>query len=271
MRVFPALLALSISAVLLCACQSAPEVSKCAAAPSAEMKAAQAERIKGLPDAFVKRYAAGDQQRDMQAIARMIELQGTTLKPYFNALALRHPFVGQFTVVFALTPAGDVAAAQLIGDDTADPSIDSQILPVLKKMNFGAACGSGYFDFQVPFSYEAPIDAASGLEGLRQELRGILHQYLTYPLAAVEDAVTGVAIVRLHVSRDGTVAEANLVRTSGSLVLDNEAIEVWKRLPKHSLEIPAEVEPDAREVVLELPITFQLAGPRMPNGSAGGR
>jgi len=76
----------------------------------------------------------------------------------------------------------------------------------------------------------------------------ILQRNLRYPPAARAQGIEGTAALRFVIARDGTVLASQLVRGTGSVLLDHEAMALIRRvspLPR----LPADF-PDAQAVVL---------------------
>ncbi|MDO9501827.1 energy transducer TonB, partial [Falsiroseomonas sp.] len=106
----------------------------------------------------------------------------------------------------------------------------------------GQGAGEGAGARQLPAAYTAALVR-------------ILQRNLRYPPAARAQGIEGTATVRFVIARDGTVQASQLVRGTGSVLLDHEAMALIRRvspLPR----LPADF-PDAQAVVLA-PIGFSI-------------
>ncbi len=83
----------------------------------------------------------------------------------------------------------------------------------------------------------------------------ILRRGLRYPPPARDQGIEGTAMVRFAIARDGTIIAAQLVRGSGSVLLDHEALALLRRVSP--LPRLPEAVPDASAAVL-VPIVFTL-------------
>ncbi|NKC34303.1 energy transducer TonB [Falsiroseomonas selenitidurans] len=91
--------------------------------------------------------------------------------------------------------------------------------------------------------------------GYAAALVRILQRNLRYPPSAREQGVEGTAVIRFTIARDGTVTSSQMVRGTGSALLDQEAMALLRRvspLPR----LPSDF-PEARAVVLA-PIGFSI-------------
>ncbi|MGG5889849.1 TonB family protein [Falsiroseomonas sp. HC035] len=104
-----------------------------------------------------------------------------------------------------------------------------------------------------------PAGAATGPRPLppaySAALVRILQRNLRYPPSARDQGVEGTAMLRFTIGRDGTVQAAQLLRGTGSTLLDHEALALLRRvspLPR----LPADF-PDA-QVVVTAPVGFVI-------------
>jgi protein TonB len=91
--------------------------------------------------------------------------------------------------------------------------------------------------------------------GWRNALIQKLQQAKRYPEAARERDEQGVATVRFTMDRDGHILSVNLIHGSGSEMLDQEAVAMFRRAE------PLPAFPDgsgANTLTLTVPITFSL-------------
>jgi TonB family protein len=99
-----------------------------------------------------------------------------------------------------------------------------------------------------------PVNATAAFPGGNAELLASLYNTITYPEAAVENAVEGMVVVRLHLDADGRVAERKIVRSLG-FGCDAAALEAIATLPSW---IPARKAGQNTASVVYLPLKFSL-------------
>jgi periplasmic protein TonB len=91
----------------------------------------------------------------------------------------------------------------------------------------------------------------------RKRLEARIAHFLRYPQAALASRIEGTAVVGFHLLRQGKVEEVRLLDSSGSPILDKEALATVRRAaPMPSA--PAAF-PDALDV--SVPVRFALRGP----------
>ena len=77
---------------------------------------------------------------------------------------------------------------------------------------------------------------------------------LKYPLVAEDNGVQGRVLVSFYVERDGSITEANVVK-SVDPSLDKEALRVTKSMPRW---IPGRQKGETVRVKYTVPVTFRL-------------
>lgn len=81
-----------------------------------------------------------------------------------------------------------------------------------------------------------------------------LYDNISYPPKAREIGAEGVSWIQFIVSTEGETTEARVCRTSGSLILDKEAIDATRQLEWR----PGVSWGEPTEVRITLPVNFQL-------------
>ena len=96
------------------------------------------------------------------------------------------------------------------------------------------------------------IDDAFALwiAGIQRRISGLL----SYPRLARENGIEGTAVVRFTVDSAGSVTKAEIVTSSGSKLLDAEAVRVVRR----AAPFPPPAKADAGRNDFSIPVTFTL-------------
>lgn len=87
-----------------------------------------------------------------------------------------------------------------------------------------------------------------------QELMKYLQKEMKYPKEAQDKGIQGRVIVQFVVNKDGSICEANVVKSVDPL-LDAEAVRVVNAMPKWN---PGKQRGQAVNVRFTLPLTFRL-------------
>jgi protein TonB len=109
-----------------------------------------------------------------------------------------------------------------------------------------------------PSSAPSPGQAASiarAQASWQKGLVGKLNRFKRYPDAASRRGIKGVAMVRFTVDREGQVVASEVLKSSGSPILDEEALALVKRASPFPL--PPNVIPDAF-LASDVPIWFGM-------------
>lgn len=99
------------------------------------------------------------------------------------------------------------------------------------------------------------VDNAPDFPGGHEALAQYIGENLQYPAEAEANSEQGRSIVQFVVNTDGSISQERIVRSSGSVLLDAEALRVVNSLPKW---IPAKIAGKDVRSYYTLPITFKL-------------
>lgn len=91
--------------------------------------------------------------------------------------------------------------------------------------------------------------------GGSQAMKAYLIENTKYPKKALMNNETGKVYVSFCVERDGTVSNVEVIKSSGSIALDNEAIRVVRAMPKWK---PGEKDGYAVRSPCRIPINFEI-------------
>ena len=96
---------------------------------------------------------------------------------------------------------------------------------------------------------------ASFINGDYNDFSIFIKKNLIYPPKAKKNKIEGNVIIQFTVNENGDVESINIMRSSGNIDLDNEAIRVVKLSPKWS---PAKFDNKAVKQNFVIPIIFNL-------------
>ncbi|MBR5455771.1 MAG: energy transducer TonB [Bacteroidaceae bacterium] len=99
------------------------------------------------------------------------------------------------------------------------------------------------------------VDRKPEFRGGTQALQSYLARSIRYPQISLENGSQGRTVVRFIINADGTVASPEVVRTSGDLNLDMEALRVVETMPKWK---PGRIGKKKVRVYFVIPIVFIL-------------
>jgi len=107
--------------------------------------------------------------------------------------------------------------------------------------------------------YDANADHVTDLAGYGRMLVARFVIQRRYPRPAVKERITGAVVVLLSINRRGSVTTARIASSSGSAVLDEEALAMIKRAQ------PFPPLPDRKaKHDFQLPVQFRIAAPEPP-------
>ena len=99
------------------------------------------------------------------------------------------------------------------------------------------------------------VDNAPDFPGGHKALAQYIGENLQYPAEAEANGEQGRSIVQFVVNTDGSISQERIVRSSGSVLLDAEALRIVNSLPKW---IPAKIAGKDVRSYYTLPIKFEL-------------
>ena len=82
-----------------------------------------------------------------------------------------------------------------------------------------------------------------------------LSQNIRYPLIAKENKIQGRTLVSFIVEKDGKISNVQVLRSSGDMMLDREAMRVIRTMPRWR---PGYMKGQPVRVQYQVPITFKL-------------
>jgi len=82
-----------------------------------------------------------------------------------------------------------------------------------------------------------------------------LQENIKYPSAALAEKAQGKAFVRFVVEKDGSITNTEIIKSSGNIYLDKEALRVASNMPKWK---PGMQQGKPVRVFFMLPVSFKL-------------
>ena len=82
-----------------------------------------------------------------------------------------------------------------------------------------------------------------------------LQENIKYPSAALAEKAQGKAFVRFVVEKDGSITNTEIIKSTGNIYLDKEALRVASNMPKWK---PGRESGKAVRVKFVLPVNFRL-------------
>ena len=82
-----------------------------------------------------------------------------------------------------------------------------------------------------------------------------LQENIKYPSAALAEKAQGKAFVRFVVEKDGSITNTEIIKSTGNIYLDNEALRVASNMPKWK---PGMQHGKPVRVFFMLPVSFKL-------------
>ena len=82
-----------------------------------------------------------------------------------------------------------------------------------------------------------------------------LQENIKYPSAALAEKAQGKAFVRFVVEKDGSITNAEIIKSTGNIYLDKEALRVASNMPKWK---PGMQQGKPVRVFFMLPVSFKL-------------
>ncbi len=132
----------------------------------------------------------------------------------------------------SIGPDGTVTAVQIV-QSTGDPGLDAAILEAAKKSTYEAKtddCTSmfGTYLFRASFSPASPLPSGAPPDPCNHEGRITTSAKPVYPLSLRLESPE-MAVVRVTVGADGTLADAQIIKSTGNATLDQSAVQAAKQ------------------------------------------
>lgn len=153
-----------------------------------------------------------------------------------------------------------------INSSSGHDVLDGAVLQLLNRINPLPPLPAGHdsFVFKVPLRFnmeeqdtklEAKVEVASssgGWQGWQKSVSRILARNQGYPTQLIEEGIEGTVRVQVQVGMDGTILTQHVVESSGNQLLDDEAVDLMRRI-----SFPALPE-DRENVSLTIPLSYKI-------------
>lgn len=151
--------------------------------------------------------------------------------------------------------------------------LDAEVLNILDRINPLPPLPDGrdIYVFKIPLRFQmdeaaTAMDAAvevaaptSTWKDWQRDVQRTLARNQGYPTQLIEEGIEGTVKVRVNVGADGTIMGQRVLESSGSDILDDEAIDLMRRISFPPL-------PEGRDsIALTIPLNYRLAS----NGRRG--
>ena len=148
--------------------------------------------------------------------------------------------------------------------------LDAEVLNILERINPLPPLPEGrdIYVFKVPLRFQmdetattmdARVEVAAPTatwQDWQKSVQRTLARNQGYPTQLIEEGIEGTVKVRVDVAGDGTIMGQKIMESSGSDVLDDEAIDLMRRISFPPL-------PEGREsIALTIPLNYRLASSR---------
>lgn len=99
------------------------------------------------------------------------------------------------------------------------------------------------------------VDQMPSFPGGNQALFSYLQENLKYPAVAQANGIQGRTLVTFVVEKDGSITNAQVVRSAGDPSLDREAVRIIRTMPRWR---PGKIQGQTVRVQYTVPINFKL-------------
>lgn len=148
--------------------------------------------------------------------------------------------------------------------------LDAEVLSLLGRLNPLPPLPEGKetYVFKIPLRFQmdemetrmdasVTVDAAStNWTDWQRAVQRILARNQGYPTQLIEEGIEGQVKVQVNVAADGTITAQNIVESSGSDILDDEALDLMRRISFPALP---EAQPS---IMITIPLNYRLDGRR---------
>lgn len=205
----------------------------------------------------------------MPAVADMASWQDQTMKALvakqrYPRIALDANAEGTVKVRVAVAPSGHVVGFEIV-ESSGHSVLDASVLDLLSRVSPLPELPSQEqgFSFVVPLTYMmskaemaadvAVADPAAALQEWRRAAARAFARVQEYPVDLYNQNIEGTARVQVSVDKGGNIISQELVQSSGSGGLDEEAMDMLRRVGT----LPALPE-GTDELSFTLPVAFRI-------------
>jgi len=186
-------------------------------------------------------------------------------KQRYPKRALDAKLEGTVKVEVTVGQNGDIIGFK-INQSSGHNVLDGSVLQILNRINPLPPLPEGLssFNFKIPLRFNmddqqtrlgAEVQVAQATpdwKGWQRDVSRILARNQGYPTQLIEEGIEGTVRVKVQIAMDGTIMAQQVVQSSGNPILDDEAIDLMRRISFPKL-------PENKESVsLTIPLSYRI-------------
>jgi len=186
-------------------------------------------------------------------------------KQRYPKRALDAKLEGTVKVEVTVGQNGDIIGFK-INQSSGHNVLDGSVLQILNRINPLPPLPEGLssFNFKIPLRFNMDdqqtqlgadvqvAEATPDWKGWQKDVSRILARNQGYPTQLIEEGIEGTVRVRVQIGMDGTILAQQIVESSGNPILDDEAVDLMRRISFPKL-------PENKESVsLTIPLSYRL-------------
>ncbi len=186
-------------------------------------------------------------------------------KQRYPKRALDAKLEGTVKVEVTVGQNGDIIGFK-INQSSGHNVLDGSVLHILNRINPLPPLPEGLssFNFKIPLRFNMDdqqtqlgadvqvAEATPDWKGWQKDVSRILARNQGYPTQLIEEGIEGTVRVRVQIGMDGTILAQQIVESSGNPILDDEAVDLMRRISFPKL-------PEAKESVsLTIPLSYRI-------------
>ncbi|WP_286830494.1 MULTISPECIES: energy transducer TonB [Kordiimonas] len=186
-------------------------------------------------------------------------------KQRYPKRALDAKLEGTVKVEVTVGQNGDIIGFR-INQSSGHNVLDGSVLQILNRINPLPPLPEGLssFNFKIPLRFNMDeqqtqlgadvqvAEATPDWQGWQRDVSRILARNQGYPTQLIEEGIEGTVRVKVQIAMDGTILAQQVVESSGNPILDDEAVDLMRRISFPKL-------PENRESVsLTIPLSYKI-------------
>ncbi|NVJ97800.1 MAG: energy transducer TonB [Alphaproteobacteria bacterium] len=191
-----------------------------------------------------------------------------TSKQRYPRRALDAKLEGVVKVEVTVAQNGDIVGFR-INQSSGHNVLDGSVLEILNRINPLPPLPEGLtdFNFKIPLRFNMDeqatklgadvqmaeaVNAKPDWKGWQKSVSRVLAKNQGYPTQLIEEGIEGTVRMKVQVGGDGTILAQQIVESSGNPILDDEAVDLMRRISFPAL-------PEQRDSVsLTIPLSYKL-------------
>lgn len=186
-------------------------------------------------------------------------------KQRYPRRALDAKLEGVVKVEVTVAQNGDIIGFR-INQSSGHNVLDGSVLEILNRINPLPPLPEGLtnFNFKIPLRFNMDeqatklgadvqmTEATPDWKGWQKSVSRVLARNQGYPTQLIEEGIEGTVRVQVQVGTDGTILAQQIVESSGNPILDDEAVDLMRRISFPAL-------PEKRDSIsLTIPLSYKL-------------